>query len=80
MTGGVRAVRKVVGLLLLCVGTVVFLGGAFNSWAVRDGLGPDGATSHGLEAAVRFVKDFSEFFYISIGFWLAGWYLLRRSF
>ncbi|MDT5262454.1 MAG: hypothetical protein QOC61_1458 [Acidobacteriota bacterium] len=75
-----RMVRKFLGLLLLGLGTLVFLWGAFDSWMLRDGLGPDSVESHGLEAAYRFVKDFSEFLYISIGFWVAGWYLLRRSF
>jgi hypothetical protein len=80
MGQGSRAARKFLGLLLLGLGTLVFLCGAFDSWLLRDGLGPDGVASHGTEAAVRFVKDFSEFLYISVGFWAAGWYLLRRSF
>ncbi len=80
MGGGVRAVRKFIGLLLLCLGTAMFFWGALDSWALRDGSGPGGAASQGLEAAVRFAKDFSEFLFISIGFWAAGWYLLRRKF
>jgi hypothetical protein len=80
MSRRLSAVRKVFGLLLLGVGTLVFTLGAFNSWAARDSLSAGGAPSHGLEAAARFVKDFGEFLYISIGFWCAGWFLLRRPY
>ena len=73
-----RAVQGFLGLVLLGIGTVVFAWGAFDSWMLRDAMSPDGTTSHGLGAALRFAKDFSEFFYISIGFWWAGWLLLRR--
>jgi hypothetical protein len=80
MRPSVRAARKVFGLLFLCAGTAVFVWGASASWALRDGLGPGGVTSHGAEAVWRFVKDFSEFFYISAAFWWAGALLLRRTF
>ena len=74
-----RVTLRFVGLALLCIGTFIFVWGAFDSWMLRDSLGPNSVESHGLEAAVRFAKDFSEFLYISVGFWWAGWLLLRRS-
>ncbi len=66
--------------MLLCLGALVFALGAYNSWVTRDALAPGGGESRGAEAVVRFLKDFSEWLFISIGFWTAGWYLLRRRF
>ncbi len=72
-----RLLRKLLGLLLLGGGTVMFLVGVLVCWVLRDGLGPDGVTSHGIEAVARFARGFWEFLLVSVALWAAGAFLLR---
>ena len=78
MRDSLRLLRKLMGLLLLAGGTVMFLVGALVCWLFRDGLGPDAVTSHGMEAVARFARDFPEFLLVSVALWAAGGLLLRR--
>ncbi|HEV2864556.1 MAG TPA: hypothetical protein VGX48_26385 [Pyrinomonadaceae bacterium] len=78
MRDALRLVQKLLGLLLLGCGTVMFLSGVVISLLFRDGLGPDSVPSHGFEAAVRFAREFWQFLLVSVLLWAAGGLLLRR--
>jgi hypothetical protein len=73
-----RLLQKLLGLLVLSCGTVVFVVGVAVLLFLPGGLlGPDGVDSLGAETVIEIAREFGIILLISIALWTAGAFLLR---
>ena len=71
-----RLLRKLLGLLVLSCGTVVFVVGTAVLFLPMGG--PDGVESYGVETLIEIAREFGLILLISITLWTAGVLILRR--